>query len=247
MQGRTTYNRWTRTEADENSAPNEPVSLEDQSEFVSLEELGNVYAKVLQGESPSVTAHKPSDESSSSLDFHGSIIIHGETDGIPVSVWSIIESILFVGTRDGRAITLEELKLAMKEFSEEEILRGIEQLQTNLESQNASVRVNQDQNGYRLTLTEDLDSQIEQLKWGIPKEAVLSQTAIDCLSLVAYQPGIQRTAIENQLGQGVSATLSLLQRRGLIELVEDGFHTTERFLEVAGIDSLDDLPKADDL
>jgi len=109
------------------------------------------------------------------------------------------------------------------------------------------VRVSQDQDGYRLTLTEDLESQIEQLKWGAPKEAVLSQSAIDCLSLVAYQPGIQRNAIENQLGQGVSATLSLLQRRGLIQLVEDGFHTTARFLEIAGIESLDDLPKADDL
>jgi chromosome segregation and condensation protein ScpB len=64
---------------------------------------------------------------------------------------------------------------------------------------------------------------------------------------VAYQPGIERQQIENQLGQGVGATLAQLQRRGLIRLDQSGFFTTERFLEVAGIESLDELPKADDL
>lgn len=246
MQGRASHNRLLHRESDGDSESIDPLSHEDPSEFVSLEELGNVYAQVLQGESPA-TPTKATEEPRGSIDFHGSIAIHGETDGVPVAVWSIIESILFVGTRDGQALSLEDLKTAMKEFSEDEIVRGIEILQGNLESQDAAVRVTQDQDGYRLTLVAPVESKIEELKWGTPKEAVLSQTAIDCLSLIAYQPGVQRSAIENQLGQGISTTLSLLQRRGLIQVVEEGFHTTDRFLEIAGIGSLDDLPKADDL
>ncbi|MFN5918948.1 MAG: SMC-Scp complex subunit ScpB [Planctomycetota bacterium] len=246
MQGRVSQFGWNHHESESSSDSAESDSG-DENEFFSLEELGNVYANVMQGNSRSHDEVKPSQNDVLPLDFQGSILIHGETDGVPVTVWSIIESILFVGTRDGHSVSLEQHKLTMKEFSETEILQGIEHLNSNLESQNSSVRVVQDQDGFRLVLTSDLEVAIESLKWGTPKEAVLSQASIDCLSLIAYQPGIERQEIENQLGQGAGATLAQLQRRGLIRLDQNGFFTTERFLEVAGIDSLDELPKADDL
>jgi len=116
-----------------------------------------------------------------------------------------------------------------------------------LEVQNSSVRVSKHADGFRLSLAPELEASIEELKWGAPKQAVLSQPAIDCLSLVAYQPGVQREELEVQLGQSVGATISLLQRRGLIMFEGGGYHTTGRFLEIAGIDTLEDLPKADDL
>ena len=221
---------------------------QDGSEFVSLEELGSLYSKALQGEQTSSDVPKSLPASqTSSFDFHGAITIQGETDGIPVSIGSIIESLLFVGTRDGQSVSLDQLCTSIKEFSQEEILQGIELLEANLETQNSAVRVSQDAQGFRLTLTPELEARIEELKWGPPKQAVLSQAAVDCLSLVAYQPGVLRAELEAQLGQGVGATISLLQRRGLIELDSEGFHTTERFLEIAGIESLEELPKADDL
>ncbi|MFM8570031.1 MAG: hypothetical protein ACKOAU_00395 [Pirellula sp.] len=87
---------------------------EDTTEFVSLEELGNVYAKVLQGATPSTPLATPSAKPPTTGDFHGSIVVQGETDGIPVSVASIIEAILFVGSRDGQPVSIEQLKLSMK-------------------------------------------------------------------------------------------------------------------------------------
>ncbi len=248
MQGRKAVDPWTRDESDSNLDPAENSNDEDGSEFVSLEELGSVYARVLQGQDPTPSVAKSHRlEAQASIDFHGSISIHGETDGVPVSLPSIIESLLFVGTRDGQAVSLDELKVSLKEFPEAEILQGLEQLQTSLDAQNSSVRLTQDSEGYRLSLTSDLDALIEELKWGATKEVVLSQAAIDCLSIVAYQPGISRADLEDQLGQGVGSTLALLQRRELIKLDEDGFQTTQRFLDIAGIESLEDLPKADDL
>ena len=222
-------------------------ALDEASEFVSLEDLGSVYAKVLQGESPVAVSLQNRELEKGGIEFHGTISVHGETDGIPVSVASIIEAILFVGTRDGQSVTIEQLSGMMKEFAPEEILQGIEQLQRILEAQDSSVRVSQDETGYRLKLTQDVESQIEQLKWGGPRQAVLSQAAIDCLSLLAYQPGIQRQDLEGQLGPGTGAILATLQRRGLIAVDSDGYRTTERFLQIAGIESLDDLPKVDDL
>ena len=246
MQGRIPDSGWNHREADPTNDASE-VDSGEETQFFSLEELGSVYANVIQGHSQTLGVVRPSQDSQNASDFQGSIAIHGETDGIPVTVSSIIESILFVGTRDGQSVSLEQLKLAMKEFSEAEILQGIEQLNSHLEGQNSAVRVSQDQDGFRLAITSDLDAVIDGLKWGAPKESVLSQGAIDCLSLVAYQPGIDRQQMESQLGQGIGAILSQLQRRGLIRIEENGFYTTERFLEIAGIGSLDELPKADDL
>ena len=223
MQGREKTERWTHFES---SAQDASDFEQEGSEFVSLEELGSLYAKALQGE------HPP---------------IQGETDGVPVSIGSIIEALLFVGTRDGQSVSLEQLSAAIKEFSPEEILQGIEVLDADLEAQKSSVRVSKHADGFRLSLAPELEACIEELKWGSPKQAVLSQAAVDCLSLVAYQPGVQREDLEAHLGPTVGATISLLQRRGLITFEGGGYQTTGRFLEIAGIDTLEDLPKADDL
>ena len=245
MQGREKTERWTQFES---SAQDASDSEQEGSEFVSLEELGSLYAKALHGErTPSEASRSQPATQPSNFDFHGSITIQGETDGVPVSIGSIIEALLFVGTRDGQSVSLEQLSAAIKEFSQEEILQGIEVLDADLEAQNSSVRVTKHADGFRLSLTPELEARIEELKWGAPKQAVLSQPAIDCLSLVAYQPGVQREELEVQLGQSVGATISLLQRRGLIMFEGGGYHTTGRFLEIAGIDTLEDLPKADDL
>jgi len=250
MQGRNPPDRLTRSGTDGQGTELDTEAqsaLDEASEFVSLEELGSVYAKVLQGESPVAVSSQNRELEKGGIEFHGTISFHGETDGVPVSIGSIIEAILFVGTRDGQSVSIEQLSGMMKEFPPEEILQGIEQLQRILESQDSSVRVSQDETGYRLTLTQEVESQIEQLKWGGPRQAVLSQAAIDCLSLLAYQPGIQKQDLEDQLGPGTGAILATLQRRGLIAVDSDGYRTTDRFLQIAGIESLDDLPKVDDL
>ena len=245
MQGREKTERWTHFES---SAQDASDSEQEGSEFVSLEELGSLYAKALQGEHPPSEASRGQPaKQPSNFDFHGAITIQGETDGVPVSIGSIIEALLFVGTRDGQSVSLEQLSAAIKEFSPEEILQGIEVLDADLEAQKSSVRVSKHADGFRLSLAPELEACIEELKWGAPKQAVLSQAAVDCLSLVAYQPGVQREDLEAHLGPTVGETISLLQRRGLITFEGGGYHTTGRFLEIAGIDTLEDLPKADDL
>jgi segregation and condensation protein B len=88
------------------------------------------------------------------------------------------------------------------------------------------------------------------------KETQLTQSAIDCLALVAYQPGITREEIEKQWNQPAASMLSNLVRRGLLRIEKPStapashpgnYFTTDRFLDVIGLDSLDDLPLADEL
>lgn len=78
----------------------------------------------------------------------------------------------------------------------------------------------------------------------------LSPTALEVLSIVAYYQPVTRAYIEQLRGADSSYTVALLSDRGLIapcgRLEAPGrpvlFGTTERFLRVLGISSLEELP-----
>ena len=68
-----------------------------------------------------------------------------------------------------------------------------------------------------------------------------------CLAIIAYQPGATREEVDHAWGQPAIITLNLLIRKGLLRAEkEDGvlrYFTTDRFLEVIGLQSIDDLPR----
>ena len=78
----------------------------------------------------------------------------------------------------------------------------------------------------------------------------LSPTALEVLSIVAYYQPVTRSYIEQLRGADSSYTVAMLSERGLIapcgRLEAPGrpvlFGTTERFLRVLGISSLEELP-----
>lgn len=83
----------------------------------------------------------------------------------------------------------------------------------------------------------------------------LSPTALEVLSIVAYFQPVTRAYIEQLRGADSSYTVAMLSERGLIEpcgkLEAPGrptlFATTERFLRVMGISSLEELPPLPDV
>ena len=82
------------------------------------------------------------------------------------------------------------------------------------------------------------------------KPPMLSQSALETLAIVAYYQPVTRAVIEKMRGVDSSYTVSALQERGLIEacgkLEAPGrptlFATTDVFLRVMGIQSLQQLP-----
>ena len=78
----------------------------------------------------------------------------------------------------------------------------------------------------------------------------LSPTALEVLSIVAYYQPVTRAYIEQLRGTDSSYTVAILSERGLIapcgRLEAPGrpmlFGTTEQFLRVMGISSLEELP-----
>ncbi len=82
------------------------------------------------------------------------------------------------------------------------------------------------------------------------KNARLSPAAMEVLSIVAYHQPVTRSYVEKVRGVDSSYTVSYLADRGLIEskgkLEAPGrptlFGTTEEFLRIMGLHSLDELP-----
>jgi segregation and condensation protein B len=82
----------------------------------------------------------------------------------------------------------------------------------------------------------------------------LSPAAWECLAVVAYRQPVTRLEIEAIRQVGSEAALELLERRGLIQAVGRKrapgrpilYGTTPRFLEVFGLQSLEDLPPLPD-
>ena len=82
------------------------------------------------------------------------------------------------------------------------------------------------------------------------KPPMLSQSALETLSIVAYYQPVTRAVIEKMRGVDSSYTVTALQERGLIEacgkLEAPGrptlYATTDAFLRVMGIESLQQLP-----
>jgi len=214
---------------------------------------------------PGEWPNPPADESGTSEPLH----LPAESDGIPIDLCSIVEAVVFVGMQDGSPVPLEGLFVLLRDFHEAELEEAVRQLNQSLKEQSSTLEIVREGSGYRMRLCESALPLLESLN-PTPREAQLSQPAIDCLSLIAYQPGITKSSIESQWGQPVGGILANLIKRGLVRIdtasqdaPEDGvfqleagpsgpapaprYFTTDRFLAILGLESLEDLPRGDEL
>lgn len=182
----------------------------------------------------------------------------------PLTPQSIMEAILFVGRSDGSPIAAAEIAALMRGVQESEVVESIDQLNELYVATNRATRIVASGIGYRLQLADDLSS-IRNRFYGRVRQVKLNQAAIDCLALISYQPGIAREELERQRGQASGSLLSQLIRRELVEMYRETsdastgekkpgekrtvqrYYPTQRLLDLAGIESLDDLPQTEDI
>lgn len=230
---------------------------ESQDAGFSLEDLGNAYAKAIEertgadegagetnSDEPSVVAFPPTSEEILEETLDAPEV--GETDHVPVTTETVLESILFLGTPDSRTIDTEKIQSLFRNMPREEIEEAVARLNQKYRQQGRAFEIVSERGGYRLQLTQAMTAVRERF-YGKVKEVQLPQPAIDCLALVAYQPGISREQVESLWGQPPHGTLNMLVRKGLLRAEKEGnaitYYTTDRFLEVVGLDSIDDLPR----
>lgn len=230
-------------------------SADDDHEYegLSLEELGKTYAQLLgKGEVPYADSEStPTEETAAEHDPIGDEAV--ESDACPISPLTILEAILFVGHPNNESLSPERIANLMRGVRPSEIDQFVQELNEIYRVENHAMEIVSMGGGYRMQLAEDLH-RVRDRMYGKTKETRLNQDAIDCLSLVAYQPGITREDLEKQWNHPAGSILNMLVRRNLLELQRDdktkkGTHRyfpTKRMLQLFGLSSLEELPHVED-
>ena len=159
---------------------------------------------------------------------------------------------LFVGNRDNRPLSPARAAELMRDVVPDEIPPLVDELNRHYAAVGAPYQIVGEADGYRLTLQEEFRP-LRNRFYGRLREARLSQAAIDVLALVAYQQPITSEKIGRLRGKPSSHVLVHLVRRGLLRIERPDpkrrtphYYTTERFLRLFNLQSLDDLPRSEE-
>lgn len=173
-----------------------------------------------------------------------------EPSSTPPPIIRIIEALLFAG---GQPLNAELAGQVIRGLTAAEFHANIEELNRHYRRQNRPYTVQSTPNGFVMALRPKYFPIRDRLA-GASREARLSRAAIDVLALVAFRQPIARSEIDSQRGSDSAAIVRNLIRLGLIvaepmkeSQSEPAFSTTPRFLELFGLNSLEDLPRTSEL
>lgn len=158
---------------------------------------------------------------------------------------AIIEAMLFA---NGKEVNIKNLMTAL-EMNEEEIKSIIELLMQKYTQEESGIELIKINDSYQLVTKKEYYEYIYPLLDNRIKPS-LSNAALEVLSIIAYNPKITRSQIENIRGVSSDGPIYKLLEFELIEsagkLDAPGrptmYQTTDNFLKMFGISSLDELP-----
>ena len=233
-------------------SPPEDLGLEDFAKpaddlGLSLEDLSEAYAQLIDGGTDPYQAEQAEavepDEETPGDPGSGS-------EEVEVTPRSILEAMLFVGSSNNEPLSGRLVAGLMRGVSPREIEELVHELNETYEAEACPYRIVSSGAGYQLQLRPEF-ARLRDKFYGRVREAKLSQPAIDVLAMVAYRQPITRDAVNELRGQNSGAILSQLVRRELlcIERTEENprkprYRTTDRFLDLFGMASIDDLPQS---
>jgi segregation and condensation protein B len=242
--------------------PSAEPPFESQPQGISLDELAEAFAQVM-GVEPRRAAESPaaSGGGPASVVADGSVAPSVETsppepaaadDPCPISPRTILEAMLFVGNRENRPLTPARAAELMRDVAADEIPGLVDELNNRYTAHGAPYQIVGEGDGYRLGLCGEFHP-LRNRFYGRIREARLSQAAIDVLAVVAYQQPITGEKIGRLRGKPSSHVLAHLVRRGLLRIERPEpkrrtphYYTTDRFLRLFNLQSLDDLPRSEE-
>ena len=157
----------------------------------------------------------------------------------------ILESIFFVSDS---TVKLEALVKILPEWSEENILDGIDHIQKRYEEDSRGMELVEVAGGYQFRTKPKWAEWVNRLKQAKPLK--LSQSALETLAIIAYRQPIIRPVIEEIRGVDSGWVLRTLLEKGLIRMIGRKdipgrpiiYGTTKTFLELFSLNTLSDLP-----
>lgn len=227
-----------------------------QGQGLSLEELGSAYAELLSRGS---TPYEESDAGAAAPHLSRTEVDISFDDpqtadiGCDVTPKSILEAILFVGNNQNLPLTSRMVAALMRGVRPQEIDALVNELNAEYRAEGSPYEIVSVAAGYLLQLREEFAS-LRDSFYGRVREATLTQSAVDVLAIVAYRQPITRQEVDEIRGKPSGGMLSQLLRRGLLRLdrAEDKtkllqYRTTDRFLQLFGLENLAELPQSQDL
>ncbi len=233
-------------------APDPPFSPEPQG--ISLDALAEAFAQVMVTEPRTPAEPAPSDAAVPPAVEAVEAAVETPPpadDPCPICPRSIFEAMLFVGNRENRPLAPARAAELMRDVAADEIPGLVDELNRRYAAADAPYRVVGEGDGYRLTLHQEFNP-LRNRFFGRIREARLSQAAIDVLALVAYRQPLTGEKISRLRGKPSSHVLAHLVRRGLLRIERPDpkrrtphYYTTDRFLHLFNLQSLDELPRSE--
>jgi segregation and condensation protein B len=241
--------------------PSADPPFEPNQQGVSLEKLAEAFAQVMRADNrppgePPPAAEADGSEAAEATPATARQPIEAalpaetaEEDSCPISPRSILEAMLFVGNRNNEPLSAARAAELMRDVTADEIPPLVAELNRRYQTDSAPYSIASDRAGYRLALRREF----HPLRYGRIREARLSQAAIDVLALVAYQQPITGEQIRRLRSKPTNHVLAHLVRRGLLRMERPEpnrrtphYYTTDRFLRLFNLASLDDLPRSEE-
>ena len=160
-------------------------------------------------------------------------------------VAGIIEAILFV---NGEAVAIDSLCEAL-ECPENDVLSALDCLEQQYAREDRGVTLKRFGGQVQLTSKGEYAPYIERLLQPVQKQS-LSQAVLETLSIVAYRQPVTRQEVEAVRGVQCDYSLQALVQKNLLRSAGRRetlgrpilYATTDQFLALFGLKSLDDLP-----
>jgi len=171
-------------------------------------------------------------------------------DDASPTVESVIEAVLFATDEP-----LPEVKLAgIVEATAKQVRGCIDSLNARYEANRNAFRIEQIAGGYQMLTQPVYNSWLKKMVKA-RSDNKLSPAAMETLAIIAYKQPIIRADIEAIRGVAVGEVIRSLMYKGLVKIAGRAeilgrpmlYGTTKKFLEIFGLNSVKDLPKAEDL
>lgn len=167
-----------------------------------------------------------------------------------MDISSAVEAILFAA---GEAVPVARISLIL-ETDENEILTVAKELSNKYEYEQRGMRILRLENKLQMCSAPEYAPIISKVL-ETRKPPMLSQAALETLSVVAYFQPVTRAYIDQVRGVDSAYTVGALTERGLIEICgkldvpgrPSLFRTTDVFLRTMGISELSELPPLPDM
>ncbi len=221
---------------------------------LSLDRLSAAFAEMLSaGDDP----YQPPEENAPEMDLAADLAespaeASSAADQCELTPSTILEAMLFVGAPGNVPLTSQQVARLMRGVRPTEIDAMVRQLNATYAARNCPYEIAAEGPGYRMRLRDE-HARLRDRFYGKTRQARLSQAAIEVLAIVAYNESLTAQEISARRGTPCGPILSQLVRRQLLYLARPAkgggpgrYRTTDRFLELFSLESLDDLPRSPD-